>query len=72
MKKIFLTLFAIAVAITAFAQTNLAVGCESIATSGNAALGNDGNTTSRWESAFSDPQLWQVDLGTAMDFINNL
>lgn len=68
MKKIFLTLFAIAVAITAFAQTNLAVGCESIATSGNAALGNDGNTTSRWESAFSDPQLWQVDLGTAMDF----
>ena len=29
---------------------------------GRAALGNDGSTTTRWESAQSDPQWWQVDL----------
>ncbi|MCW4468042.1 discoidin domain-containing protein [Flavobacterium sp. MFBS3-15] len=34
------------------------------ATSGNAALGIDGNMGSRWESAFADPQTFTVDLGT--------
>ena len=69
MKKLFLTLFAIAATITGFAQTNLAAGQPSIASSGTAALGNDGNTGSRWESVQGvDPQLWQVDLGEAKDF----
>ncbi len=50
------------------AQTNLAAGKTSIATSGTASLGNDGNTGTRWESAQSDPQQWQVDLGEATTF----
>ena len=68
MKKLFLTLFAITAALTGFAQTNLAVGHPSIASSGNAGEGNDGNTGTRWESASSDPQAWQVDLGSAQTF----
>lgn len=68
MKKLFLTLFAIAAALTGYAQTNLAAGQPSIASSGTASLGNDGIEGSRWESAFSDPQTWQVDLGTAQTF----
>lgn len=38
------------------------------ASSGNAALAIDGNTGTRWESASSDPQTWQVDLGSAKTF----
>ena len=68
MKKVLLALFAITAALTGYAQTNLAVGKTSIATSGNAGLGNDGDAGSRWESAFSDPQVWQVDLGEAQTF----
>ena len=68
MKKLFLTLFAITAALTGFAQVNLAVGHPSIASSGNAGDGNDGNTGTRWESASSDPQAWQVDLGSAQTF----
>ena len=68
MKKLFLTLFAVTAALTGFAQTNLAVGHPSIASSGNAGEGNDGNTGTRWESAFSDPQTWQVDLEEAQTF----
>lgn len=68
MKKVFTFLFAALMALTTFAQTNLAEGKASIATSGNAALGNDGSTGTRWESNSSDPQIWQVDLGEATDF----
>ena len=68
MKKLFLTLFAITAALTGFAQTNLAVGHPSIASSGNAGEGNDGNTGTRWESTHSDPQTWQVDLEEAQTF----
>lgn len=38
------------------------------ASSGNAASAIDGNTGTRWESASSDPQTWQVDLGSAKTF----
>lgn len=38
------------------------------ASSGNPALAIDGNTGTRWESASSDPQTWQVDLGSAKTF----
>ncbi|MBO5540698.1 MAG: discoidin domain-containing protein [Muribaculaceae bacterium] len=62
-KNLTLAVAAIAV-MTAFGQTNLALNQPSIATSGNAAQGNDGNNGSRWESTHGvDPQLWQVDLG---------
>ncbi|MBO7609113.1 MAG: Ig-like domain-containing protein [Muribaculaceae bacterium] len=69
MRKLFLTLFVIAATITGFAQTNLALQQPCIASSGEAALGNDGNSGSRWESAHGvDPQLWQVDLGETKMF----
>ncbi len=68
MKKVFTFLFAALVAMSAFAQTNLASDCATIATSGTAASGNDGNDGTRWESASSDPQRWQVDLGEAKAF----
>lgn len=56
-------------ALTGAAQTNLASGCKSIATSGIATEGNDGNTGTRWESAHAvDPQNWQVDLGEPKEF----
>src|SRR5690348_14746973 len=54
----------------AFAATNLALGkavtVSSVDDSSNAA-GNavDGNTATRWSSAYSDPQWITVDLGTA-------
>lgn len=60
-------LFALAASLTVSAQ-NLANGKTAIATSGNAALGCDGNVGSRWESLSSDPQTWQVDLGSAQEF----
>ena len=69
MKKVITLLIAALVAVTTFAQTNLAKDKTSIATSGNAYEGNDGNTGSRWESAQGvDPQSWQVDLGEATNF----
>lgn len=68
MKKTLFFLFAIAMALTSVAQTNLAADKASIATSGTAAAGNDGNNGTRWESASADPQSWQVDLGEAQTF----
>ena len=54
--------------LTCMAQDNLALNKTSIATSGTASFGNDGNTGSRWESAHGvDPQKWQVDLGSEQD-----
>ncbi|MBR0490114.1 MAG: discoidin domain-containing protein [Prevotella sp.] len=38
------------------------------ASTGTAADAIDGNTGTRWESASSDPQTWQVDLGSAKTF----
>ena len=69
MKKFLTLLIATIVAMGTFAQTNLAVGKTSVATSGTAEAGNDGNNGSRWESAHGqDPQLWMVDLGEATTF----
>ena len=68
MKKTVLLLFAFMATITAFGQ-NLALNKAAIATSGNAALAVDGNKdVTRWESAQSDPQTWQVDLGSEQTF----
>ena len=47
---------------------NLALNKTAIATSGTAAAGNNGNSDDRWESASSDPQTWQVDLGSSQTF----
>lgn len=38
------------------------------ATSGNATLAIDGNLGTRWESAFSDDQMWQVNYGEPKEF----
>ena len=62
MKKTVLLLFAFMATITAFGQ-NLAQEQPSIASSGDATFGNDGNEGTRWESTSTDPQTWQVDLG---------
>ena len=51
-----------------FAGNNMALGCNAHASSGNAALGVNGNTGDRWESEFADPQWFYVDLGAAKDF----
>lgn len=42
---------------------NIAIGCTSKASSGNANLAFDGNTGTRWESEKADPQWIYVDLG---------
>ena len=69
MKKQLLLAAACLFALTGAAQTNLARGCASKATSGIATEGNDGNTGTRWESAHAvDPQNWQVDLGEPKEF----
>lgn len=69
MKKFLTLAVAALVVMTAFGQTNLAVGKTSVATSGTAANGNDGQAGTRWESAHAqDPQLWMVDLGEATTF----
>ena len=68
MKKVLFSLVALAVALTGYAQTNIAAGQPSIASSGSASDGNDGNEGTRWESSFSDPQTWQVDLGSVQTF----
>lgn len=47
---------------------NMAVSRKAYASSGNAALGVNGNTADRWESDRSDPQWFYVDLGDAKDF----
>lgn len=46
---------------------NLALNQTATASSGNAALAFDGNLATRWESAQSDPQSIQVDLGSAQE-----
>lgn len=43
--------------------SNLAQGKTAIATSGDATMAIDGNTSTRWEPNYSDEQTWQVDLG---------
>ena len=69
MKKILTMVFAAMAVMTMWGQTNLALNQPSIATSGTASAGNDGNAGTRWESAHGvDPQLWQVDLGEAQNF----
>lgn len=47
---------------------NFALLGTAIATIGNANLAIDGNTGTRWEGGASDPQTWQVDLGTETTF----
>lgn len=47
---------------------NLALNKTAIATSGTAAAGNNGSQGDRWESVHSDPQTWQVDLGSSQTF----
>ena len=47
---------------------NLALNKEAIATSGTATAGNNGSQGDRWESVHSDPQTWQVDLGSSQTF----
>lgn len=39
-----------------------------VATSGNPALGHNGNVGDRWESASSDPQYWQWNMAEAQTF----
>ena len=69
MKKSRTMVFAAMAVMTMWGQTNLALNQPSIATSGTASAGNDGNAGTRWESAHGvDPQLWQVDLGEAQNF----
>ena len=46
---------------------NIAIGCTSKASSGNANLAFDGNTGTRWESEKADPQWIYVDLGEAKE-----
>ena len=67
MKKSLMILFALVASLTVSAQ-NLALNKSAIASSGDAAKAVDGNTGSRWESASSDPQTWQVDLGEDQEF----
>ena len=47
---------------------NLALNKTAIATSGTATAGNNGSQGDRWESVHSDPQTWQVDLGSSQTF----
>ena len=47
---------------------NLALNKTAIATSGTASAGNNGSQGDRWESVQSDPQTWQVDLGSSQTF----
>ena len=68
MKRILTMVFAAMALMTMWGQTNLALNQPSIATSGVANVGNDGDNGTRWESASADPQQWQVDLGEAQDF----
>ncbi len=47
---------------------NLALNKEAIATSGTASSSVDGNMYTSWDSNQSDPQTWQVDLGSSKTF----
>lgn len=47
---------------------NLALNKTAIATSGTATAGNNGSQGDRWESASTDLQTWQVDLGSSQTF----
>ncbi len=53
-----------------FAVNNLALNCNAYASSTSQAASNavDGKTGTRWESAFSDPQWFYVDLGSKKAF----
>lgn len=70
MKKLLLFIFALCTVSGAWADdpVNLALNKTAIATSGTATAAVDGNNETRWESASSDPQTWQVDLGEATTF----
>ena len=47
---------------------NLALNKAAIATSGTASSSVDGNMATSWDSNQSDPQTWQVDLGSSKTF----
>lgn len=47
---------------------NLALNKTAIATSGTASSSVDGNMATSWDSNQSDPQTWQVDLGSSKTF----
>ena len=70
MKQFYMALLSIALFVAQFAYAATPPDCTLIeiasatATSGNAALAIDGNTGTRWESAFSDQQSITLDLGT--------
>ncbi len=49
---------------------NLALNCAATASSGTASAGNDGNEGTRWESAATDTEWWQVDLPAAYNLTN--
>lgn len=74
MKHFYLSLFACLCAIAVCAQdtdVNFALtsnGSSATASSGNAAAAIDDNKGSRWESEFSDPQWWVLDMGQSRTF----
>lgn len=57
------TIIALMGTLTAEAQTASASSVNSDRTGNNAAAAIDGDTSTRWESNYSDPQWWQVDFG---------
>lgn len=67
MKHFITLLCALAITVSVSAADNLALNKTAIATSGDAAQAIDGNTGTRWESAQTDEQNFQVDLGEAQD-----
>ena len=74
MKKSLLSLIALLCFTALFAQetdVNFALtsnGSSATASSGNAAAAIDDNKGSRWESEFSDPQWWVLDMGQNRTF----
>ncbi len=68
MKKIYLLAVAAAFAVTTSAQVNVAAGATATASSGNASLGCDKQSGTRWESASNDDEWWSVDLGESRNF----
>lgn len=74
MKKSLLSLIALLCFTALFAQetdVNFALtsnGSSATASSGNAAAAIDDNKGSRWESEFSDPQWWVLDMGQSRTF----
>ena len=68
MKHLLTFVAAAMMSLTTMAQENLAIGGTAKATSGNADAAIDNNEGTRWESAFEDPQTWQLDMGEAKEF----